>query len=390
VNLQNATRLKTACTMGMDPDGREHLVAVAKGAFELPRDGSEATLSEEQVEPTMADEFVGEPGLSAVLRESDFAPTKARCDLLFSGCAYAPGGRAVPLVRVALEVVGAMKKVLDVHGRRVWAHGLGAVASRALPFDRMPFDYGTAFGGIDRHPEKTGQVDVYYLNPVGVGYHPLSKGRHLDGKPLPATSAVDEKIDSPKGAYRPMALGPIGRNFAERVKLAGTYDDQWLDKTFPFLPKDFKPAYYQAAPPDQQIHFPRGGETIVLHHLTPEGRLTFRLPTMQVPILFAREKYGDVQSSMTIDTIAIDGEARKVYLTWRASLPLRKNLFEVGLVIVGTPTRGWARARRTGKQHYRSLGAYTRAKAADGALAQPVDPEVEQQLGSEDVEDEAS
>jgi hypothetical protein len=370
MNLQNETRLKAACTMGLDPDGREHLVAVAKGTFDLPVGGMEAMLAEEQLDLTVADEFAGEPGLSPVLRESDYAPTKPRCDVLFNGCAYAPGGRPAPAVRVCLEVVGLMKKTLDVHGTRVWTRALGAIPSRPLPFDRKPFDYGSAYGGIDRHPEHPDQVAVYYANPVGIGYYPLTKGKHLNGKPLPVTSAPGETPDSPKGAYRPMALGPVGRNAAERVKLAGTYDDEWLEKTFPFLPKDFRLAYHQAAAPDQQIPFPRGGETVVLQSLTREGRRAFRLPTMQIPILFVREKHGDVQGQMALDTVAIDGEAEKLSITWRFSVPLKRNMFEVSTVVVGTPTPGWVRARRTGKVYYRSLGAYVRAKAAGGGLAQ--------------------
>ena len=206
----------------------------------------------------------------------------------------------------------------------------------------------------------------------------------FDGKPMPATSVPGEDIVSPKGSYRPVALGPIGRNFAERVKLAGTYDAQWLDNVFPFLPKDFQPAYYQAAPTDQQIPYPRGGETIHLYNLTPDGRLTFQVPTVPTPILFVRPKHGDVNAEMILDTIAIDGEARKIFLTWRASLPLKKNMFEVSTVVFGTPTHGWQRARKVGKIHHRSLGTLVRAKAANGELARiTLDPDIEAADGEE-------
>ena len=55
----------------------------------------------------------------------------------------------------------------------------------------------------------------------------------------------------PWGAYRPMALGPVGRGWRPRLSYAGTYDQHWIDEVFPFLPADFDDRYYQAAPEDQ-------------------------------------------------------------------------------------------------------------------------------------------
>ena len=47
MELLNATRLAAAYTQGLAPDGRESLVVVAKGTFDLPLDGSEARLAEQ-------------------------------------------------------------------------------------------------------------------------------------------------------------------------------------------------------------------------------------------------------------------------------------------------------------------------------------------------------
>ncbi len=43
-----------------------------------------------------------------------------------------------------------------------------------------------------------------------------------------------------------MALGPVGRGWEPRYKLAGTYDQNWIDNVFPFLPSDFEDAYFQS------------------------------------------------------------------------------------------------------------------------------------------------
>ena len=73
-----------------------------------------------------------------------------------------------------------------------------------------------------------------------------------------------------------MAFGAISRNFASRYPLAGTYDQDWQDNVFPFLPRDFDPLYYQAAPPEQQMDYPSGGEGIELRRLHHPKHLSLR------------------------------------------------------------------------------------------------------------------
>jgi hypothetical protein len=158
MQLVNATRMPAAYTMGMDPEGRERVVVVVKGTFDLPPDGGETELSLEQIPPVMADQFTGEPGFSATIYESEFAPIKPRCDVLLNGSAYAPGGSPAERVQVTLRV-GSMRKSFQVVGDRVWKHGLlGPSAGQPKPFRRMPITYDRAFGGADKHetnPEKT-------------------------------------------------------------------------------------------------------------------------------------------------------------------------------------------------------------------------------------------
>src|SRR3974390_3002214 len=81
MNLTNATKYLAASTMGMEPSGRELLVVVVKGTFDIPADAGPVVRSRHQVPLVEADTFAGEPGLSAPLAESDFAPKKAKCDV---------------------------------------------------------------------------------------------------------------------------------------------------------------------------------------------------------------------------------------------------------------------------------------------------------------------
>ena len=365
MDLLNATKMQAAYTLGVEPSGREHLVVVVKGTFAFPAPGEEPKLAEEQDPFVYADTFTGEAGFSAPMDESDFAFRKPRCDVLLNGRAYAPGGRPAERVTVGLKV-GAMGKVFDVVGDRVWsATPLKTQPEPAEPFTAMPITYDRAFGGQDTaHPDPA-RHSAYTANPVGRGYHRETANEFVDGRPLPNTEERERPVAAPGGPYRPMSFGPIGRGWQPRLGDAGTYDQAWLDDVFPFLPADFRDDYYQAAPGDQRIPYPEGGEDVMLFNLTPEGRVGFKLPRLDLPVVFFLKTYEKEETRAVADTIVIDAEARRFVVCWRASRPLKRNIFEVVQVLAGTMPRGWWRARELGKTYYPSLAEMAAAKKRD-------------------------
>ena len=335
MELVHATGMQAGYTMGMKPDGRELLVVSIKGTFAIPKNGDEPQRAEEQLPLVEADVFTGEPGVSAPLYESDYAPHKPRCDILLNGSAYAPGGKPATRVPVTLQI-GSVSKSFYVVGPRVWKKGLLSIkASTPRPFKVMPFSYDTAFGGVDANHKDPKKLRAYMTNPVGVGFHHHLNADFVDGKPLPNTEETNKPVTKPNGKYQPMSLGPIGRAWQPRVPLAGTYDQNWLDNIFPFLPPDFDDGYFQAAPPDQQMPYPQGGERVVLVNLTPEGRTTFRLPAINLLVWFFMKSGEEKQTQAVIDTVLIEPDAGHFMVIWRSSLPLRKNMFEVVQVVIG-------------------------------------------------------
>lgn len=359
MELLNATRMQAGYTLGMDPDGREHVVVAVKGTFAIPVNGDDPQLDDEQVPLVEADTFTGAPGFSATIHESDYALHKPKCDVLLNGSAYAPIGQRAERVRVTLQV-GTMQKSFDVVGDRVWEAGLRSVKAGApIPFSTMPISYDRAFGGIDdTDPEK---VDAFRDNPVGVGFHTKRNPSDIEGTPVPNTEEMGRPITRTNGRYRPMAFGPIGRAWPPRPEYAGTYDDDWLENHFPFLPKDFDPRYYQAAPPDQQIDFPTGGEPVTLVNLTLEGTTQFRLPTLEVPVEFTDARFDRSEHRARLDTIVIEPDEGRFTLAWRASHPLKRNMLEMRQIVVGRMPRGWYRARALGKTYYPSLRDLSRS-----------------------------
>jgi hypothetical protein len=366
MQLLNATKMKAGYTLGMQPDGRELLVVVVKGTFAMPRGDQEPVLAEKQAPLVEADVFTGEPGLSAPLYESDYAPRKPRCDVLLNGSAYAPGGRPAERVTVSLRV-GSLSKSFVVVGKRTWQPGLLHFSpSRPEPFTVLPISYNNAFGGVDRTAEDPSKHRWYPTNHAGVGYSEHQSMKAMEGQPVPNTEEPGHAITNPNAKYRPMAFGPVGRAWQPRPTFAGTYDQKWLDNAFPFLPSDFKEEYYQAAPADQQMAYPQGGEEVELVNLTPAGRSVFKLAKFDLPIEFTLRDRQRKEVRAVLDTIVMEPDLGRFSMVWRTSLSLRRNIFEVTQVAAGKMSPGWYRARATGKTYCRSLQEMCMAKGFPG------------------------
>lgn len=350
MELLNATRMVAGFNLGVEPSGRELLVVVAKGTFRIPPpdapDG--IVLHEAQLPLVMADTFTGAPGLSAPVYEVDFAPRKPRCDILLLGSAYAPGGRPTSRVEVGLRV-GNWSKTFAVVGPRQWECGMAGVGSTPPGvFVRRPISYDVAFGGVDLLHEDPAQHAAFMANPVGRGFHRHMRVEWVEGRPLPATEEIDHAVRAPDGNYRPMALGPVGRGWDPRHRFAGTYDDAWRQKHFPFLPPDFDEQYFQAAPLDQQVpldHFRNGPVEVLMANLTPDGLTRLTIPHLVAPVhVFTRDGEREDHTA-TLDTVVIEPDEGRFSLTWRMTRPLKKDIFEVAQVMVGKKGREWWQQR---------------------------------------------
>jgi hypothetical protein len=348
MNLVKLGKLEAGITVATDKHGREHVLVVAKQTFMIGPGGS-CEFAREQQPLVYADEFYGEPGMSATLHESDFALFKPHCDVVLNGSAYASNNVPVESVEVGLHV-GSMRKSFRVVGDRVWTRRFLSIRpSRPKPFTRLEIHYGRAYGGADEHEKNPAKRQTYLENPLGLGFYPLTKRKALLGKRVPNTEELDRPIRKTQGKYQPMAFGPVSRNVRERVQWAGTYDEDWLENVFPFLPADFDPRYHQVAPTNQQIPWLTGGEAVELRNLTPECRTVFTLPDGNVPVkVLYRSHHEDL--APVVDTLVLEPDERRFTLVSRASTPLKGKLHNVREVWVGTPTPARLRALATGKQ----------------------------------------
>jgi hypothetical protein len=363
VDFVNQSGFEAGWTWGLQSDGRELMIVVIKATYNLPRNDEPVTIATEQVKLTESDEFTGEPGLTAVLHETDYSHRKLRCDVLLNGSAHSPW--PVTQANVRLQI-GQVDKSFHVFGNRQWdSWMLSTQPTNPELFTQQSISYDHAYGGTDANPEQPEKVATYIENPVGTGYHPIRSRLSLAGLPLPNTSETAAPIEDVTGKFRPMSFGPIGRNFYPRFKHAGTYDQRWLDHVSPFWPDDFSYAYFQSAPEDQQTEFLQGGETLVLKNLTLDGGVrAFQIPFCQIPVTFLPSRGPDVHREAVCDTLLIEPDFQRFCLTLRVTLPLRRNLFDIKQTIVGNMPYSWhsrRRARAKGKRYYPNLAALIEA-----------------------------
>ena len=372
MRFSNASGCVAGWTSGFERDGRELLVVIVKCTYRLPENGADACLAQIQLALVQADEFSGEPGLTAPIRETDYAQRKPGCDVLLVGSAHAPPGTQVTRLAVGLQV-GTLQKSFMVVGPRIWRKRIGTLAaSEPAHFTTLPLSYDCAFGGTDPGDAADGAdaasgSQTYLANPVGRGFWPRS-GR-AEGQPLPHTEQIGVPVEKPGGSYLPMAFSPIGRHWAPRAAYAGTYDKRWQEELAPLWPADFDYRYFQGAPPDQVISYPRGGEAVALHHLTPDGLRRFRLPQRAMPVTFIPHRGRDLTQQAVLDTIVFEPDAERFALTWRSTLALGRSLFDVREVIAGEMSKAWHRSRRfPGKTYYPGLADVVARRRATGAL----------------------
>jgi hypothetical protein len=349
MNLINLSPYEAGITIATDKYGHEHVLVVAKGTFTINPNGT-CTVAKEQHPLVYADEFYGEPGLSSVRYETDFALFKHKTDVILNGSAYSPGGKQAISVDVSLAV-GKIQKTIRVFGDRVWIDTLlgSYKPTDPKPFHSIPLVYERAFGGGDQSHEKEQKHAFETSNLVGVGFFKYVDKR-IVGTFLPNLEHPQHLIRHPKDKPPPVGFGFIGRNWRPRVSYAGTYDQVWMDERYPFLPLDFDDRYFQGAPEDQICDYLQGGELIRLRNLSPEGRLEFRLPALNIPMkLFYSSRQEEV--SHKLDTVIIEPDLKRCILTWRASARLRGKLSHLHEIWIGTPSRARELALETGKSY---------------------------------------
>ena len=129
-------------------------------------------------------------------------------------------------------------------------------------------------------------------------------------------------------------INAIERHWSPRRELAGTYDADWKARRFPLWADDFNTLYNNCAPEDQQVAgFLRGGETIDLLHLSPNGRMTFALPRIY-PFFESRFGSERIQHRAQLCTVIVEPDVHRLIMAWQTSLVCNHRVDELDATIV--------------------------------------------------------
>jgi len=334
-----APRLENDAEVAAEPhvlvDARgERLVLVAKATFLLrtgpPRgnDGSFELAPRDLRRPIRAADVPwGKPEIASVLYPSDLCAFKPSTDVVVVARAHAPRGAAVPRFDAGVRLASASKSIV-VTGPRVWI-GPGEGVTEPTPTTSLDVRWDYAFGGFDDAGDE-GPVEEP-RNPIGRGI--AGDPSSLEGKPAPQLEHPLAPVARADARPEPASLGPIGRHFAPRRALFGTYGLRWLEERAPLPPTDFDPRANHCAPPELITRAPlQGGEEGALLNLTPHGgTVPFVLPRLALRSRFevkgrAHEEVRPVLDTVVLDTLAPAlspahrASAMVLELVWRCSV----------------------------------------------------------------------
>jgi hypothetical protein len=329
--IENRTPFAAERGWVRDRDGSEIWLVAVKATFDILPDGR-TCVSDNQPPVQVAVEYHGEPGKSSIKYESDLVLTKQTTDVIIVGHAYAPGGSTTQMQ--AGFKIGPLQKLVQVIGDRTWS-ALGAGAPKA--FSKMPLVYERAFGGVDATSKSPGK-DWEWRNPVGTGF--VVSARNAAGVALPNLEDPENRIRSWDDRPAPAGFGVVASHWQPRVRFAGTYDDHWMKTRQPLLAEDLDDRFFQCAPADQQApQFLSGGEPVILHNLTPSGRLKFMLPRLYLG--FTTHFHGgrkEVHRRRKLHTVILEPDFPRVSLVWHTALPCHFDVQKLERTVVTLKT----------------------------------------------------
>jgi hypothetical protein len=327
LELDNKTPFSCAHPPLTAKNGANILRVTARATYDVRPDGA-LRLAAKQAPIRVEDVYWGEPGKSSIRYECDIALERPFTDVIVNGQAHAPKGRAVTATDVGLMIGKNMVRRLRVTGDRRWMYGVaGWKPSDPKPFVTMPVIYDRAFGGMDAEGSEA-------RNRCGTGYASRI-ATEFAGTALPNVEVADALINSPKQRPQPGGMGILCRDWQSRARFAGTYDKKWLDERMPLLPPDFDDRFNQCTPEDQWLRGPAAGTRIAVSGMSPAGVIGFEIPRGTVR-LEAHYRKKTVPADMTLESVLLDCERRQVELTWRHSVDIHGDPFQLNTVLVKT------------------------------------------------------
>ncbi len=310
------------------PNGATMAVVSARGRVSIDEDGLQ--YFEDDVELVLADEFGGDPHKNSMLRCNDLIPFKPSADVTIKANLH--GKKPSEYLKGEVKI-GDCHSVLVGCGPRHWYRLGGWRLSKPEPISELALCYTKTSGGrYVGHPD--GDADP--RNPIGTGViHPKYTPRSIEVTAPQILSGDDFLSPDPKRPALPAGFGLISPWWHARQQFVGTYDDEWLEKTHPRLPKDFDYRHYQVAHPDLILgSYLAPGMTLETRGLRPGGD-SF---DTQIPDVVPYATFHFTDGRAVVVKLHLDGmhldltTPRPTYdLTWRAWMDICPAFYRIDL-----------------------------------------------------------
>lgn len=283
--------------------GRRALTVVCKATYELCPGVS--PLAEDQDDVHTDDVHWEGSEQNSLKAPSDLVPFKPRVDVLVTGHAHAPRGQTVRSL-FARVVAGAVNKTIAVYGDRRFLPG--GELSQPAELERVPLCWERAAGGPGT------------ANPAGVaadpyGAEPAAWAPNFQPPGIYVASAMDP--------IPPAGMGPLAPDWPDRWQKCGRAAASWNPRRWYAepLPEGMDAAYFNSAPPDQQVDHVASDERIVLENLHPEHpRLVTQLDGVIPRATLRSPGRPDGSIDLRCDTLWIDTDRGVCCATWRGTV----------------------------------------------------------------------
>jgi hypothetical protein len=291
MELINTTPLVADLRVGRRAaSGRRMGIVVAKATYRYDARG-QTWLDSDSPLPLFCPDELTPLGL---LPRDDLPRNDDAFEVSLLGCAHAPGGRPVSRMTVSLTVADRTHEIV-VFGDREWSvAGPGVRITEPEPFTKMPLTWSRAFGGsCDVEVDVDSPVLVSHdENPEGLGFDPAPKAKELDaflscpaGYPrfpkrrrLPnlerPEALIREWVDSPAPAGWSPLLPSSGMQARRSHVVREDGERKVVVPTAGRLHRAHPDWVFDRAPPALS--------PIVMEGLSPEGRVSLRLPELTV------------------------------------------------------------------------------------------------------------
>lgn len=154
---------------------------------------------------------------------------------------------------------------------------------------------------------------------------------HVIGSPASATQPVlirvgDHEVRATARNGRLAELAPLAPESPPRGAFLGTFDATWERECWPFMPSDFDPRFYQAAPEPMRLATLAPTARLRVSGLKTKGAdIDAELPGVRPRALVFRDGAPPMELALTLDTLTIDVEARRVFLVFRGNYAIPRN-----------------------------------------------------------------